>query len=73
MAAESGQRAKWGREAHSILPCRWILGKDATMVKRHKRRTILVIEGEAEGGRQGQIAHRLNKETVAHNDILVKV
>lgn len=44
------------------------------MVKRHNTKTILVIEGEAEGGRQGQIVHRLNnKETVAHNEILVKV
>ena len=43
------------------------------MVKRHNTKTILVIEGEAEGGRQGQIVHRLNnKETVAHNETLSK-
>ena len=43
------------------------------MVKRHERKTILVIGGEAQGGRQGQMVHRLNKETVAHNEVVVKL
>lgn len=43
------------------------------MVERNKRRTILVIEGEVEVGRQDQIIHRLNKDTVAYNKTFPKV
>ena len=43
------------------------------MVNRHERKTMLVMGGEVEGGRQGQIAHRLNKETVVRHEAFLKL
>ena len=43
------------------------------MVKRRERKAMLIIGGDAEGGRQGQIAHRLNMETVVRHEAFLKL